>query len=105
MFGRFTEFFLNGEVAALDKHTLHKSPLALDIQAFIPAYLTGRVDYFSQKSSSVIFDRFAECVLNSGVIALSINTPLYKLHLALDIQASTLLIRKAATIVEFPLGD
>lgn len=51
-----------------------------------------------------MFDRFAECVLNGGVIALDGYT-LYKSHLALDIQAFTLLIREAATMSNPPGRD
>ena len=38
-----------------------------------------------------MFDRFADCVLNSWAIALDKYT-LHKSHLALDIQAFTLLV-------------
>lgn len=45
----------------------------------LSAYLTRRVDYFCQKILPAVFDRFAECVLDGGIIALDKYT-LHKSH-------------------------
>ncbi len=62
---------------------------AVDVTTYIwlcsvRPYQAARVDYLGVRSLFAVFDRFAECVLNGGIIALDKYT-LHKSHLVLQI--------------------
>lgn len=67
---------------------------SLNSDSCLSAYLARRVDLVSRKFLSTVFDRFAECVLDTGMMSLDKYT-LQKSHLGLGPQ-DRLITQKAS---------